>query len=916
MPASMDRAEIRLSAAFAVARLRTDLWIRMSELADEIVLRDKHGKDTEHRREALATLINDFHVYEKYWAFPGPARIAEILEVHERGDYEQLAILLQGYAKRIGEFGDLSVPDPDAPSKGRATHEFTVILVDDSDEEIIDSVVGGIRSAGLQDADFRYELLHLDNVIDGLAAVLLNRDVQACIIRSDAQPRGPEPGPFEAFIDDDLLEELTNSHERGLLFGRMVRDIRPELDLYLLTTESAMVEKTEDHEVFDRVFYSLDDPIEMHLTVIEGVRNRYETPFFDALVRYSQKPVGNFHALPIARGHSIFNGRWIRDMGQFYGRNIFLAETSSTSGGLDSLLAPHGPIAEAQAKAAKAFGSFKTFFSTNGTSTSNKVVVQALTGPGDIVLIDRNCHISHHYGLVLGGASPLYLDAYPLPDFTIFGAVPLRTIKEQLLKLKAEGRLDQAKMLLLTNCTFDGVVYDPFRVMSEVLAIKPDMIFLWDEAWFAFATFSPLMRPRTAMASARRLKQRFKSAEYREQYEQWRSELADLDWDDDQTWLDNSLLPDPDLAKVRIYSTHSTHKSLSALRQGSMMHVEDEEFERTVIEDFTEALQTHTSTSPNYQVVASLDLARRQAQLEGYGMVSDTYQMAMTLRQRVAGDPLLSKFFRVLGPKDLIPEEFRPSGVESYVKDYTPGTGTGLVNAIAQDEFVLNPTRNTLYLGLTGVKGDDFKVGVLMNRFGIQVNKTSINSVLMIMSIGVTWSSMAYVLDALTKIAQEFEAAVTHESQVAGAARRGRVKATPRIFPRCRPSVPSTLHFNRWPDPATATCDRRFTSPASPGRCVSCRWRRRLRPPTQERNSSRPSWSFPTRQVSRSWSRARLSARRSWTSWTNSMSRRSTVTTPRPDCRCSHQRCSRSIRRRRADSRGRDCPNECRRCIR
>ena len=85
----------------------------------------------------------------------------------------------------------------------------------------------------------------------------------------------------------------------------------------------------------------------------------------------------------------------------------------------------------------------------------------------------------------------------------MYGAVPLREIKRQLLTLRRAGKLDRVKMLLLTNCTFDGIVYDVGRVMEECLAIKPDLVFLWDEAWFAFARFHPVYRPRTAMRAAR-----------------------------------------------------------------------------------------------------------------------------------------------------------------------------------------------------------------------------------------------------------------------------------------------------------------------------------------------------------------------------------------------------------------------------
>ena len=189
-------------------------------------------------------------------------------------------------------------------------------------------------------------------------------------------------------------------------------------------------------------------------------------------------------------------------MGQFYGPNLFLAESSATTGGLDSLLEPTGNIKVAQEKAARAFGADRAFFVTNGTSTSNKIVEQALLKPGDIVLVDRNCHKSHHYGMVLAGAQPYYLEAYPMMEYSMYGGVPLRAIKQALLALKAEGKLDAVKMVLLTNCTFDGHVYNAKRVMEECLAIKPDLVFLWDEAWFGFAHSSLYLRRRTAMGAA------------------------------------------------------------------------------------------------------------------------------------------------------------------------------------------------------------------------------------------------------------------------------------------------------------------------------------------------------------------------------------------------------------------------------
>ena len=374
---------------------------------------------------------------------------------------------------------------------------------------------------------------------------------------------------------------------------------------------------------------------------------RNETPFFDNLKKYAQKPVGTFHALPVARGKSIFKSNWIRDMGEFYGANLFLAESSATSGGLDSLLEPTGNIKKAQDAAARAFGADRVFFVTNGTSTSNKMVHQALLEPGDIVIADRNCHKSHHYGMVLAGAQPYYVEAFPMVAYSMYGAVPLRSIKKALLDLKAAGRLDKVKTVTLTNCTFDGHVYDVRRVMEECLAIKPDLIFLWDEAWFGFARFSPLYRPRTAMGARAALKEAFADPAYLERYLAQEKQLgADLDPKDARV-LDTRLIPDPRKAKLRVYQTNSTHKSMSALRQGSMVLVADEDYHRHE-QAFKEAVFTHASTSPNQQIIASLDVARRQMELEGYELVMQAIQLAIEIRVAVNTHPLVSKYFRVL----------------------------------------------------------------------------------------------------------------------------------------------------------------------------------------------------------------------------------------------------------------------------
>ena len=388
-------------------------------------------------------------------------------------------------------------------------------------------------------------------------------------------------------------------------------------------------------------------------------------------------------------------------MGQFYGTNIFLAESSATTGGLDSLLEPTGNIKAMQELAARAFGAQRCYLATNGTSTSNKIVVMALCAPGDIIIVDRNCHKSHHYGFVLSGAQPYYVEAFPLTEYSMYGAVPLRTIKKALLDLRAEGKLDRVKLVDLTNCTFDGHMYNTRRVMEECLAIKPDLIFLWDEAWFGFARFSPLHRRRSAMGAAKALSEKYRSPAYRQDYEAYLATIEGMEPNDPKL-LDIRLLPDPEKVRIRAYQTNSTHKSMSAFRQGSMIAIWDEDFAK-VEGTFQEAFLTHTSTSPNLQLIASLDVARRQMELEGYELTMRMTGLAIELRSRINSHPLISKYFRVATAEEMIPAEFRESGL----KDYGPphSTWRDVVSAWDEDEFALDPTRLTLLCGEAGFDG-------------------------------------------------------------------------------------------------------------------------------------------------------------------------------------------------------------------
>ena len=226
---------------------------------------------------------------------------------------------------------------------------------------------------------------------------------------------------------------------------------------------------------------------------------------------------------------------------------------------------------------------------------------------------------------------------------------------------------------------------------------------------------------------------------------------------DSDTLLDAPLMPDPDKVRIRVYATQSTHKSLTSLRQGSMIHIYDQDYKLKVAEPFHEAFMTHTSTSPNYQIIASLDLGRRQVELEGYEMVQKQIELAMSIREQVAISPRLNRHFRFLVARDLVPNEYRQSKIEAYFDSETGWANDHLETAWEQDDFVVDPTRLTLYVGATGIDGDTFKNEYLMDKYGIQINKTSRNTVLFMTNIGTTRSSVAFLIDVLHKIAGDLE---------------------------------------------------------------------------------------------------------------------------------------------------------------
>src|SRR5258708_5408601 len=281
------------------------------------------------------------------------------------------------------------------------------------------------------------------------------------------------------------------------------------------------------------------------------------------------------------------------------GEHIFDADLSVSVKMLDSLMEPTGVIAEAQTIAAKAFGARRTFFATNGTSTSNKVIFQTLLAPGEKLLLDRNCHKSVHHGVVLSGGHPIYLDSSINAKYSLYGPVPKKTI------LSAIRRHPDAQAIILTSCTYDGLRYDLAPIVGAAHAKGIKVIV--DEAWYGFARFHPAFRPTALEAGAD-------------------------------------------------YATQSTHKVRSALSHASLIRANDPGFNEHPARD---NFNMHTSTSPQYSMIASLDVARKQAVMEGYKLLSRTLALSRELRAQINSTGV----FRGLELDQLFPGEVRRGNI-------------------------------------------------------------------------------------------------------------------------------------------------------------------------------------------------------------------------------------------------------------
>lgn len=324
-------------------------------------------------------------------------------------------------------------------------------------------------------------------------------------------------------------------------------------------------------------------------------------PMFKALVDFSKVYEYSWHTPGHTGGTAFLKSPAGRAFFQFFGESLLRSDLSISVGELGSLLDHSGPIGDGEKNAARVFGAHRTYYVTNGSSTSNRVILMASVTRDQVTLCDRNCHKSAEHAMTMSGAVPTYL----VPTRNGYGLIgpipPQRLTADAVKKAIADNALtaglkDTApKHAIITNSTYDGLCYNVTRV-EELLGASVDRLH-FDEAWYGYARFNPLYRDRHAMHG-------------------------------------DPAAHDP--SKPTVFATQSTHKLLAALSQASMIHIRDG---RRPIEHerFNESFMMHASTSPLYPLIASIDVSA--AMMDGKGgleLTTESIREAVEFRRALA----------------------------------------------------------------------------------------------------------------------------------------------------------------------------------------------------------------------------------------------------------------------------------------
>jgi arginine/lysine/ornithine decarboxylase len=461
-------------------------------------------------------------------------------------------------------------------------------------------------------------------------------------------------------------------------------------------------------------------------------------PFFGALVNFDDTHEYSWHTPGHTGGTAFMKTAVGRTFIDFYGEQMLRSDLSVSVGETGSLNDHSGPVADAEKNAARVFGADYTYFVIGGSSASNEIILHSAVTDGDTVLVDRNCHKSLNYSLNMSGAVPVYM--MPRRNARgVIGPVPQSEMTPEAIRKKlSESPLVADKHVppvlgVLTNSTYDGLCYNVRTTTAEMSKTLPRIHY--DEAWYAYARFNPIYEGRYGMHRGERHA-------------------------DDAT----------------VSATHSTHKLLAAMSQASMLHIRSGKVPVTPAL-FNEAFMMHTSTSPQYSIIASTDVSAKMMDDAGEYLTDECLVEAIDFRQamaRIQQEVAERKpgdwWFGMWQPDEVDGKPFPDADPAMLRSNHDawllkPGADWHGFGDLGDDYCMLDPIKATVLTPGLSLEGKLEQSGIpapLVTSFlssrGIVVEKTEPYSFLILFSVGITKGKWGSMVAGLMEFKQNYDA--------------------------------------------------------------------------------------------------------------------------------------------------------------
>ena len=470
-----------------------------------------------------------------------------------------------------------------------------------------------------------------------------------------------------------------------------------------------------------------------------------QPPFFKALLDYAEDGSYSWHCPGHSGGVAFLKSPVGQMYHQFYGENMLRADVCNAVEELGQLLDHNGAIGESERNAARIFNADHCYFVTNGTSTSNKIVWHHTVAPGDVVVVDRNCHKSILHSIIMTGAIPVFLKP-TRNHFGIIGPIPQSEFSVESIQAKiaanpllkgVDAKAVKPRVLTLTQSTYDGVLYNTETIKGMLDGYVANLHF--DEAWLPHAAFHPFYGSYHAMGKKRKRP-----------------------------------------VHSVVYATQSIHKLLAGISQASHVLVQDSQTEKLDHPLFNEAYLMHTSTSPQYSIIASCDVAAAMMEPPGgTALVEESIVEALDFRRAMRkvedefGDD--DWWFEVWGPEALAEEgvgtaqDWIIRGTDASTKTRSKKNGKEFDNwhgfgDLADGFNMLDPIKSTIVTPGLDLDGDFADTGIpasivtkYLAEHGVVVEKTGLYSFFIMFTIGITKGRWNTMLTALQQFKDDYD---------------------------------------------------------------------------------------------------------------------------------------------------------------